>query len=153
MLDTSRQIYDPAALRQGLSQGLQAVLSRGGLFSKAGRTLLAGKIRRFLLTLFPPAAERLRAAYGISGECHNCGACCQLLLRCPHWNAEALRCAAYAQRPNICRLFPITPKDLKDATYVPGAPECGFRFTRQPITLYQMAKPGPLAARSETPQS
>jgi len=64
-----------------------------------------------------------------------------------------MRCMVYEQRPDMCRLFPITPQDLKDATYVPGAPECGFRFVRQPETLYQIAKPGPLAARSETPQS
>ncbi len=116
--------------------------------------MLRGKMRRFAISMVPPVAARLQSAYGLSGECNNCGACCQLLIRCPHWDTKNSRCKAYADRPNVCRLFPITPSDLGDVTCVPGAPECGYRFVRQPArpVLYHIAKARPVGdAETEAP--
>lgn len=107
---------------------LAAVFSRQGLLSSRGRTLIRGKVRRLLICSIPPLARGLRRHYQLEGGCQNCGASCNLLFRCPHWNAQSRLCTIYDSRPGVCRMFPITPADLRDRDLVLEHRSCGFRF-------------------------
>lgn len=110
------------------------VFTRDGLFSSAGRQLIGGKFRRVFLSFFPALSRRLQKHYGISGGCRSCGASCKLLFQCPHWDSRSNLCSVYEDRPNICRLFPITPADISDRNLVRGVQGgCGFRF-RTPVS-------------------
>ncbi len=106
-----------------------AVFSRQGLASRRGRVLIRGKFRRILLGSVPPLARYLRKRYGLKGSCQSCGASCNLLFSCPHWNPVSRLCTVYEDRPNICRLFPITPADLRDRDGACASP-CGFQFRK-----------------------
>ncbi len=105
-----------------------ALFSRRGIASRDGRALIWGKLRRFVLSLSPGYAENLRKKYGLSGGCVSCGASCNLLFRCPHWDAKTHLCTVYENRPNICRVFPITPADIRDRNIVLKDKPCGFSF-------------------------
>lgn len=100
--------------------------SRRGLVSKDGRTLIWGKFRRVFISFFPRWAIALRKKHGIVGGCVSCGASCNLLFRCPHWDVQTRLCTVYEDRPNICKLFPITPADLRDRAIVLKDKPCGF---------------------------
>lgn len=104
--------------------------SREGLFSRDGRTLIWGKARRLAISAFPPLARALQRHYGMKGGCSNCGTSCQLLFRCPHWVAESRLCSVYEDRPSICRMFPITPADIRDRNIAAkkNGTVCGFTF-------------------------
>lgn len=113
---------------------LRVALSEDGLGSRDGRTLIFGKARRLAISVVPPLARALQKHYGIKGGCNNCGTSCQLLFTCPHWESETRLCSVYEDRPNICRLFPITPADLRDrdiAAARTGKRSCGFSFAPQ----------------------
>ena len=69
---------------------------------------------------------KLRKKYGIVGGCTGCGASCNLLFRCPHWDAKTHLCTVYEDRPNICKVFPITPADIRDRNIVLKTQPCGF---------------------------
>ncbi len=105
-----------------------AVFSREGALSRAGRILIRGKFRRLLICSVPPLARRLRAHYGLEGTCNSCGASCNLLFRCPYWDADSRLCTIYESRPRVCRTFPITPADLRDRDLVLSHTGCGFQF-------------------------
>ncbi len=121
-----------------------AAFSREGLGCARGRALIWGKFRRFVLTVFPPVARHLRAHYHLSGGCENCGASCNLLFRCPHWDEHTHLCTVYEDRPNVCRFFPVTPADLRDRDLVRKDALCGFAFNPQPQTAAQlMVLPSP----------
>ena len=107
------------------------LFSREGLGCAIGRTLIWGKFRRFVLTAFPPVARRLSAHYHLSGGCENCGASCNLLFRCPHWDEHSHLCTVYEDRPNVCRFFPVTPADLRDRNQARKDEPCGFMFSPQ----------------------
>jgi hypothetical protein len=107
---------------------LAAVFSRSGLLSSRGRRLIRGKVRRLLICSIPPLARGLRKHYQLQGGCQNCGASCNLLFSCPHWNAQSRLCTIYDSRPGVCRMFPITPADLRDRDLVLEHRSCGFRF-------------------------
>ena len=109
--------------------------SREGLLSRDGRTLIWGKMRRSFISLVPPLARFLQKHYGLTGGCQNCGSSCKLLFQCPHWNAETRLCSVYEDRPNICRLFPITPGDIVDRNIVTKKIPCGFEFKKPVATL------------------
>lgn len=107
------------------------LLSREGLGCARGRTLIWGKFRRFVLTAAPPVARLLRAHYRLTGSCENCGASCNLLFRCPHWDERTHLCTVFEHRPNVCRFFPVTPADLRDRDLARRDVPCGFRFNQQ----------------------
>ena len=106
-----------------------------GFYSKAGRTLIAGKFRRMFLSFFPSYAHKLQQKYGLSGGCRSCGASCNLLLQCPHWDTKSHLCSIYDDRPPACRLFPITPADVRDRDLVLKKEPCGFAFQTPPIRV------------------
>jgi len=109
-----------------------ALFSKDGLISRDGRTLVKGKARRIFLSTFPPLARAMQKKYGMQGGCISCGASCKMLFRCPHWDDTTHLCTVYEDRPNICRLFPITPGDIIDRTIsAKGGKECGFTFTKK----------------------
>jgi hypothetical protein len=53
------------------------------------------------------------------GGCARCGRCCR---HCPFHDEKRGACRIYRMRPDVCRMFPLTPEDVKDI------PTCGFRF-------------------------
>jgi len=107
---------------------MAAVFSSRGLGSKEGRTLIRGKARRIAISFFPSYARHLQRKHGLTGGCTSCGASCNLLFRCPHWDSASHLCTVYEDRPNICKLFPITPADIKDRAIVLKDQPCGFEF-------------------------
>ena len=89
-----------------------------------------GKLRRFVITNF--RKEETVAALALRrGECNRCGACCELVFKCPFLkkNADgASLCGIYENRPNSCRLFPIEPRDIQE---VRGT--CSYYFIEKPV--------------------
>lgn len=102
--------------------------SSRGIVSKEGRQLIRGKFRRGFLSIFPSVAKRVQKHYGLKGSCTSCGASCNMLFRCPHWDTKTRLCTVYEDRPNICKTFPITPGDLKDRATANRHEPCGFTF-------------------------
>lgn len=109
---------------------LAAVFSSRGIWHPEGRQLLRGKMRRVLLSVFPAVAKNMQKRYGLTGSCSGCGASCNLLFRCPHWDSQSHLCTVYEDRPNICRTFPITPGDIKDRNISNRNEPCGFTFVK-----------------------
>jgi hypothetical protein len=107
---------------------LKVFFSLNGMGSRDGRTLIWGKLRRVSISFFPPLAHYLQKKYGMSGGCTQCGASCKIMFQCPHWDDSTHLCTVYEDRPNICRLFPITPADLRDRNIVMKGTLCGFHF-------------------------
>jgi len=91
-----------------------------------------GKIRRFVNTNFRKA-ETVASLSLRRGECNRCGACCELVFKCPFLKKNAdggSTCGIYENRPNSCRLFPIEPRDIME---VRGT--CSYYFIEKPIRL------------------
>ncbi len=89
-----------------------------------------GKLRRFLWTNLRKH-EVIEALALRRGECNRCGACCEILYKCPFLKKEADgtgTCGIYEERPNACRYFPIDQRDLLE---VRGS--CSFYFIEKPI--------------------
>jgi hypothetical protein len=90
-----------------------------------------GKLRRFVNVNFRKneVIEKLALR---QGECNRCGACCEILFKCPflkkHGDGTS-SCGIYEDRPNQCRLFPIDQRDLRE---VKGT--CSFYFI-EPVKL------------------
>lgn len=91
---------------------------------------VAGKLRRFYLGHFRKAyvARRIEAR---RGECARCGACCQLMHRCP-WALQCedglAGCRIYERRPANCRVFPLDRRDLAERDLVRPEQPCGYFF-------------------------
>jgi hypothetical protein len=137
---------------------LIVAFSRDGLLSRDGRTLIRGKFRRIFFSSIPPLARFMQKRYGMKGGCQSCGASCNLLFQCPHWNATTRLCGVYEDRPNICRLFPITPSDIRDRSIVQKNVSCGFQFAgkTEPVTETKPTKGIPALAvtrLSNTPRN
>jgi len=109
-----------------------AMAGPDGVRSSVGRQLLWGKLRRLAICSVPGLAARLQARHGLRGGCVGCGASCNLMVRCPHWNPGNGRCNVYADRPATCRTFPITPADLDDLRRARSATMCGYHFAPRP---------------------
>lgn len=91
-----------------------------------------GKLRRFVSANFRKE-EVIEALSLRRGECNRCGACCELLFKCPFLKKQddgTSLCGIYEDRPNQCRLFPITRRDLEEVRGV-----CSFYFIEKPIKL------------------
>jgi hypothetical protein len=117
-----------------------AVFCRRGVITREGRLLILGKLRRLLICSIPPLARHLRAVYGLQGECNSCGASCNLLFRCPHWDRNSRLCTIYESRPGVCRMFPITPSDLRDRNLVLPQTVCGLHFAAESHDIRCVAK-------------
>jgi hypothetical protein len=91
-----------------------------------------GKLRRFVRTNFKK--EEIIAGLALRrGECNRCGACCELVFKCPFLKKQSdgsTICGIYENRPNSCRLFPTEPRDLQE---VRGT--CSYYFIEKPIRL------------------
>ena len=91
-----------------------------------------GKLRRFVQIRF--RKEEVVAALSLRrGDCNRCGACCEILFKCPFLKKHedsTTTCGIYEDRPNQCRLFPIEKRDLEE---VRGT--CSFYFIEKPIKL------------------
>ncbi len=91
-----------------------------------------GKLRRFLRTNLRKQ-EVIDALALRRGECNRCGACCEILYKCPFVKKQAdgtALCGIYEDRPNACRYFPIDQRDLLE---VRGT--CSYYFIEKPIKL------------------
>ena len=114
----------------GKREGMRTIKQHG--------VLAWGKVRRLLLTnIF-----RRRAAGDLArrrGACTNCGACCQLLLRCPAFKPTPTGgwCTIYNDRPGVCAVFPINEKDLRDRDIIMPGRSCGFYFVKNENGLYR----------------
>jgi hypothetical protein len=91
-----------------------------------------GKLRRFVSANF--RRQEVVASLALRrGECNRCGACCEILFKCPFlkkYNDGTTTCGIYEDRPNQCRLFPIEKRDLEE---VRGT--CSFYFIEKPVKL------------------
>src|SRR5687768_9327420 len=91
-----------------------------------------GKLRRFVNISF--RKQDVVAALALRrGECNRCGACCELVFKCPFLkkNGDGTSlCGIYENRPNSCRLFPIEPRDIQE---VRGT--CSYYFIQKPVRL------------------
>jgi hypothetical protein len=91
-----------------------------------------GKLRRFMSANF--RKQEVVAALSLRrGECNRCGACCEILFKCPFLKKHldgTTTCGIYEDRPNQCRLFPIEQRDLEE---VRGT--CSFYFIEKPVKL------------------
>jgi hypothetical protein len=91
-----------------------------------------GKLRRFVSANF--RKDEVIAQLALRrGECNRCGACCEILFKCPFLKKHGdgtTTCGIYEDRPNQCRLFPIEKRDLEE---VRGS--CSFYFIEKPIKL------------------
>src|SRR5436305_4124199 len=91
-----------------------------------------GKLRRFVSANF--RKQEVIALLALRrGECNRCGACCEILFKCPFLKKHrdgTTTCGIYEERPNQCRLFPIEKRDLQE---VRGS--CSFYFIEKPIKL------------------
>jgi Putative zinc- or iron-chelating domain len=91
-----------------------------------------GKIRRFVNTNFRKQ-ETIAALALRRGECNRCGACCELVFKCPFLKKNpdgSSLCGIYDNRPNSCRLFPIEQRDIRE---VKGT--CSYYFIEKPVRL------------------
>jgi hypothetical protein len=91
-----------------------------------------GKLRRFVSANF--RKQDVVAALALRrGECNRCGACCEILFKCPFLKKHddgTTMCGIYEDRPNQCRLFPIEQRDLEEVRGV-----CSFYFIEKPVKL------------------
>jgi Fe-S-cluster containining protein len=79
----------------------------------------------------PGLASHLKRKHGLTGGCASCGASCNLLFKCPHWDEASRLCSIYEDRPIACRMFPITPADLRDRDLAASGTKCGYSFVRK----------------------
>jgi hypothetical protein len=83
------------------------------------------KCRRFFLGNFNQEYIQKSIEENRQGECHRCGACCELIYRCPFLgrdNQNLPYCRIYGDlRPANCRNYPFDAIDSE-------VEQCGFRF-------------------------
>ncbi len=95
-----------------------------------------GKLRRFVNINF--RKEEVVAALALRrGECNRCGACCEILFKCPFLKKHSdgsTTCGIYEDRPSQCRLYPIEKRDLEE---VRGT--CSYYFIENPFELERAA--------------
>ncbi len=91
-----------------------------------------GKLRRFVQINFQK--DEVIASLALRrGDCNRCGACCEILFKCPFLKKHedgSSTCGIYEDRPNQCRLYPIQKRDLDE---VRGT--CSYYFIEAPVRL------------------
>jgi Putative zinc- or iron-chelating domain len=115
-------------LRYTVMFTLWAVRDPNGLRTRTGRVLIWGKLRRSAIVCVPGLGARLRRTHGLGGHCNHCGASCNILMPCPQLNPLTHLCRIYESRPPVCRLFPMTPADLRDVELSTNGSRCGHHF-------------------------
>jgi len=92
--------------------------------------LFAGRPRRLFYNWFRKKYVRESLARR-RGECHRCGACCQMGNRCRflYYEDGLACCKVYDRRksPN-CRRFPMDERDLADRDLILPDRPCGYFF-------------------------
>ena len=81
------------------------------------------KLRRYYLVHFRKAYVQKMLSLR-RGQCTRCGTCCTFMIRCPHLQGQN-QCAIYDTRAIQCRMFPISPRDLRGRFSV-----CGYYFAK-----------------------
>ena len=124
-----RNITKQRSFEQRLAQ---RVRSRKLTDAKLRARQAQGKIRRFVNTNF--RKQEMIASLSLrGGECNQCGACCELVFKCPFLKKKSdgtSLCGIYENRPNSCRLFPIEQRDIQE---VRGT--CSYYFIEKPVRL------------------
>jgi hypothetical protein len=91
-----------------------------------------GKLRRFVSINF--RKDEVAAKLDLRrGDCNRCGACCEILFKCPFLKKHddgTSTCGIYEDRPNQCSLFPLEQRDIEE---VRGT--CSYYFVEKPIKL------------------
>jgi hypothetical protein len=86
------------------------------------------KLRRFYLGTFRKDYIQKSIAETRSGSCTRCGACCELVFRCPFLGKDAYNlpyCRVYGDlRPANCHNYPFDAVDSE-------VDICGFKFTQR----------------------
>src|SRR4051812_24510313 len=86
------------------------------------------KMRRFYLGIFRPDYIQKSIAENRKGDCHRCGLCCELILKCPFLGRDKENlpyCRIYGDlRPTNCRNYPFDVTDSEIDT-------CGYKFPNQ----------------------
>jgi Fe-S-cluster containining protein len=121
-----------AAQRRSFEERLAAKRNRAVEDAKLRARQAQGKLRRFVRIRFK-REEVIEALSLRRGDCNRCGACCEMLFKCPFLKKHddgTTTCGIYEDRPSQCRLFPIDRRDLDE---VRGT--CSFYFIERPIKL------------------
>ena len=83
------------------------------------------KTRRTYLSLFRADYVKKSIAENRKGDCHRCGACCELVYKCPFLGRDGQNlpyCRVYGElRPANCRNYPFDAVDSE-------IEQCGYRF-------------------------
>ena len=91
-----------------------------------------GKLRRYVRQKFKK--QELIAGLALRrGECNRCGACCELVFKCPFLKKQldgTTICGIYENRPNQCRLFPTEQRDIQELRGT-----CSYYFIEKPVRL------------------
>jgi hypothetical protein len=121
-----------AAQRRTFEERLAVKRTRAVEEGKFRARQVQGKLRRFVSIRFrkEEVVEKLALR---RGECNRCGACCEILFKCPFLKKHddgTTTCGIYEDRPDQCRLYPIERRDLDE---VRG--QCSFYFIERPIKL------------------
>ena len=120
------------ALRRSFEDRLAAKRTRAVEEGKFRAKQVQGKLRRAINIRF--RKEEVVAKLSLRrGDCNRCGACCEILFKCPFLKKHddgLTTCGIYEDRPNQCRLFPIEQRDLEE---VRG--QCSFYFIEKPVKL------------------
>ncbi|HEX8652905.1 MAG TPA: YkgJ family cysteine cluster protein [Pyrinomonadaceae bacterium] len=124
-----RRVARKLALEERLAERLR---SRAVEDARFRARQAQGKLRRFMSANF--RKQEVRESLSLRrGECNRCGACCEILFKCPFLKKHTdgtTTCGIYEDRPNQCRLFPIEKRDLEE---VRGT--CSFYFIEKPVKL------------------
>ncbi|MCA1591093.1 MAG: YkgJ family cysteine cluster protein [Acidobacteria bacterium] len=121
-----------AALRRSFEERLAAKRVRAVEDAKFRAKQAHGKLRRFVQIRFRKD-EVIEALALRRGDCNRCGACCEILFKCPFLKKHddgTSTCGIYEDRPDQCRLFPINQRDIEE---VRGT--CSFYFIEKPVNL------------------
>lgn len=133
MKQTRKSRATPRARARPLEERLAAARrSRTVEDAKFRARQAQGKLRRFVSANFRKDEVVAQLALR-QGDCNRCGACCEILFKCPFLKKHrdgTTTCGIYEDRPNQCRLFPIDKRDLEE---VRGS--CSFYFIEKPVKL------------------
>ena len=128
-----KRISTPTSDRRSFEERLaQRIRSRKISDAKLRARQAQGKIRRFVNTTFRKQ-EMIEQLALRRGDCNRCGACCELVFKCPFLKKNSdgsSMCGIYENRPNQCRMFPIEPRDIQE---VKGT--CTYYFIEKPVKL------------------